>query len=198
MELNKIYNILNNGGTVVMPTDTVYGIIGDALNENSADKIYKIKNRDYKKPFIILISDIEMLCKYVKNISALELELMNTFWPGPLTIILEKTELIPNIVTSNSDYVAVRIPNDKLLIELIKKLNRPLISTSANLSGNNTITNTQQLEEKIIKNVDYIYDIGSVNKISSTLIKVEDNLIKIIRDGELRKDLEKLYNTIIS
>jgi len=193
---DELLDIVKKGGIAIIPTDTVYGIVCDALNEESVRRVYEIKNRDYSKAMIILVSDEDMLKKYVSNISPLEQEIINKYWPGPLTIIFKKKN-IPNIVTSNTDEIGIRMPKDEALINLIKRLDKPIVATSANISSQKTITNVSLLEKEI---KDLVYDIeddGTIENESSTIIKViNNNEVKIIRHGKLASILSREYNCI--
>lgn len=188
-----LFNIIKNGGIAVIPTDTVYGIVCDALNEESVRRIYEIKNRDYSKAMIVLVSDFEMLNKFVADISDVEQRLINNFWPGPLTIIFKKKN-IPDIVTANKEEIGIRMPNDEKLLELIKKIGKPIVATSANISSQETITNVSMLEDKIKYTVDYICDAGTIVNESSTIIKILDNKVKIIREGILSEKIKKYFD----
>ncbi len=180
MDVNSLVNILNNGGIAVIPTDTVYGLVGDATSENVIKKIFEIKQREYTKPLLILISNFDMLKKYVKNISPLELEIINKFWPGPLTIIFQNKKNLSAILTANKSEIAIRMPNDERLLDLINKLDKPIIATSANIAHKKTITSIDLLEDKIKNNVDYIYDGGFL----------EDK----VRDGIISKDIKNYFD----
>ncbi len=194
MDINKIVEILKNGGLAIIPNDTVYGIICDALNIDSINKIYELKNRDYSKPMLILVSNKKMLKKCCKSINKLEEELINNYLPGELTIILDKSDYINDLVTSNFPTVGIRIPNNKELIEIIDKLGNPIVSTSANISGSININSIDLLDEKIKNNVDYIYDKGIINSLPSTIVRVENNSVKIIREGYLSQDIKNRFN----
>lgn len=197
MDTKELANILRNGGIAIIPTDTVYGMVCDALSEEAVRKVYKLKQRDFNKPMIILVSNYEMLAKYTKNINSLQKELIDTYSPGPMTIILEKSELIPDIVTAAKEEVGIRIPNDERLISLIKELDRPIIATSANVSSSETITNVELLEDYIKDNVDYIYDGGTVKASASTIVKVIEDKISIIREGDLANTIREDYKNKI-
>ena len=192
-----ISNIIKNGGIVVMPTDTVYGIVCDATNEKAVDKVYQLKNRDYSKAMIVLVSGIDMLKRCVSSINDLEEEIINKYTPGPLTIIFNKSDFIPDIVTSGMDTVGIRIPNDKELLELIDRVGNPVIASSANVSNNDTITSIDLLEDSIKNNVDYIVDGGYINRDASTIIKVDENNIKILRDGKMSNIIKEDYKDFI-
>lgn len=197
MNIEEITKVLNEGGVVVCPTDTVYGILCDATNIGSVRRIYKLKQRIHSKPMIVLASNVEMIEKYCTDINDLERKLINTYAPGELTIILKKSNLIPDIVTANMDSVGIRIPNDSNLLDIINRLNRPIVSTSANVSNMDTITSIDLLEESIKINVDYVYDGGYINRDPSTIVKVENNKIKILRDGSLSNDIKDRFKDYI-
>ena len=194
MDVNSLVNILNNGGIAVIPTDTVYGLVGDATNENVIKKIFLIKQRENSKPLLILISNFDMLKKYVKNISSLELGIINKFWPGPLTIIFQNKKNLSDVLTANKSEIAIRMPNDERLLDLINKLDKPIIATSANIAHKKTITSIDLLEDKIKNNVDYIYDGGFLEDNPSTIIKVIDNKVIIVRDGIISKDIKNYFD----
>lgn len=194
MDVNSLVNILNNGGIAVIPTDTVYGLVGDATNENVIKKVFLIKQRENSKPLLILISNFDMLKKYVKNISSLELGIINKFWPGPLTIIFQNKKNLSDVLTANKSEIAIRMPNDERLLDLINKLDKPIIATSANIAHKKTITSIDLLEEKIKNNVDYIYDGGFLEDNPSTIIKVINNKVTIVRDGIISKDIKNYFN----
>lgn len=195
--MNNIVNKIIKGGIGVIPTDTVYGLVCDALNIDSVDKIYKLKKRDYNKPLVILVSNIEMLKKCIRNLNDLELDIINKYWPGELTIVFKKSNYIPDIVAGGTDEIAIRMPNNKELVDLINSVDRPLVATSANVSSQDTITNINKLEDSIKDNMDFIIDGGTINNSASTIIKVIDNKIKIYREGNLAKEILNTYKDII-
>lgn len=196
MDVNSLVNILNNSGIAVIPTDTVYGLVGDATNEKVIKKVFLIKQRENTKPLLILISNFDMLKKYVKNISPLELEIINKFWPGPLTIIFQNKKNLSDILTANKNEIAIRMPNDERLLDLINKLDKPIIATSANIAHKKTITSIDLLEDNIKNNVNYIYDSGFLEDNPSTIIKVIDNKVIIVRDGIMSKDIKNYFGLI--
>lgn len=193
MDIDKICNLLKDGHLVITPTDTIYGIMGDATNKETIKKVYQIKQRPYNKPLILLMDSYEMIKEYTKNITKLEDELIKEFMPGLITIILEKNDKVSNLITANQNSVGVRIPNNKELLKIINKLNKPLISTSANISEEQVITNISLLDESIKKEIKYIYDAGEISAQSSTIIKFENNQLKILRDGILSNTLKERF-----
>lgn len=191
MNIDELVNILKAGKLAIIPTDTIYGIVADATNEDAIKKVYEVKQRDYNKPLIILVSSIKMLKDYVKDISSIEENLIKKYWPGKLTILFKKNNNVLNIINNNSELIGIRLPNDKSLIELIDKLGTPIISTSANLSGEKAIISIDRLNEIIKSKIDYIYDDGVKDSSPSTIIKVVEDKIEFIRKEELAELIEK-------
>lgn len=193
MDIEKLAKIINDGNLAIVPTDTVYGIIGDATNERAIKKVYNIKKRKYSKPLIIMVSSLDMLYEYTKDINEKEKELINKFWPGKLTILLPKNDKVSNLITAGGPLVGVRYANNKPLNDLMNLINKPLISTSANLADEKTITSIDMLEEDIINNVAYIYDTGKIENASSTIVRVIDGKVNILREGDLAKQIKNEY-----
>lgn len=133
-DIVKVVKILERGGVIAYPTDTLYGVGCDALNEDAVKKVFEIKGRDFSKPMSIACSSVEMLEKYV-TILAETKKLLDKILPGPYTVLLPKKESILKIITAGSDLVGVRVPDHKLILEIIKNFGKPIITTSANLSG---------------------------------------------------------------
>ena len=183
-EINKIIDVLSKGEIAILPTDTVYGLTGDATSLKAIKLANDIKKREKPQPLLILVSSIDMLKKYTKNISDLELEVINKYWPNKLTILFEKNDLLSDELTASSPYVGVRMPNNKLLLDIMNKYNKPLLSTSANIHSKDVITKISLLENEMRDSVSYIYDAGELSTTASTLIKIENGKIKILRDFE--------------
>lgn len=189
---SDIINTLKDGKLVIMPTDTIYGIIGDATNEDVINKVYEVKERPHDKPLLILVSNFSMLHELVTEIPKETEKIIKKFWPGPLTILFKKSSKVSDALTANSALVAIRMPNDKRLLNIMNHLNRPLISTSANISSHDAITNPNQLEEKMKEKIDLIVDEGTVNNEASTLITIVNGKIEILREGSLTEKIRKL------
>lgn len=196
MNVDKIVEVVNSSGLVISPTDTVYGIMGDSLDESVIRKVYSVKRRTFSKPLILLMSDVEMIKKYTSNISDVEWDLINHFLPGLVTIILKKNDLVNPLITSNSDYVGIRIPNNSELINIIEKLGRPVISTSANISDSDVITRVNMISDELLSGIDYVYDGGEINNLSSTIIRVIDGELVILRRGELADEIESYFSKL--
>lgn len=188
--------IIKNGGIVVFPTETVYGIGTNGLDKEAVERLYKIKERPLNKPISLLVSDYEMIEKVVKDINELEYKIMKKFFPGPLTIILNKKDIVPDIVTSGGSTVGIRMPEEEITRKLIEYAGVPIAAPSANISGKASGIDLQEIIKEFGDKVDYYIDGGkSKIGIGSTIVKVENNTIKILREGSIsKKEIEDLIN----
>ena len=180
--IEESVKILMSGGIILYPTDTIWGIGCDATNTNSINKIYEIKKRPKNKPLILLVNDIKMLSKYVKSLSKEIIKIIKTS-ETPTTIIYPNPKNLPKILTQTNT-IAIRITNDYFCNEVIKKLNKPIISTSANISNDKNPKNFKQVKKKIKENVDYIvkHKINLNMEKASRIIKINSqNKIELIR-----------------
>jgi len=183
--IEKALEVINNGGIVVYPTDTAYGIGCNPFNKKAVKKIYDIKSRDNSKPLPVLAYSIEI----VKRIAVLDEKvekIVKKFWPGPLTIIVKLIDKNLKKSLCLNDKIAIRIPNHKCTLELLKRCNF-LVGTSANISGHASFTNPDECFRNI-ENYDIFVDGGIItSKTESTIIEVENEKIEIIREGLLSK-----------
>jgi len=191
--------IIKNGGIVVFPTETVYGIGTNGLDKEAVERLYKIKERPLNKPISLLVSDYEMIEKVVKDINELEYKIMKKFFPGPLTIILNKKDIVPDIVTSGGSTVGIRMPEEEITRKLIEYAGVPIAAPSANISGKASGIDLQEIVKEFGDKVDYYIDGGkSKIGIGSTIVKVENNEIKILREGSISKEeIENAINNTI-
>lgn len=192
MDDNLITKI-KEGNLAIIPTDTTYGLICDATNVEAVKKVFMTKERDFTKPLIILVSDKEMLSKCVKEVNDLEQKLINKYWPGALSILFLKSDFINDYVTAKSPYVAIRMPDNQKLLNFIKKIGRPIVATSANISGDDILTDVKKVENKLLKKVNLIVDGGVVDSKPSTLVRVVDEKIEILRSGIVAEQIKKDY-----
>lgn len=185
-ELEKTIEVLKNGGIIIIPTDTVYGITCDIENENAIRKIFKLKERNNNKPICVLTSSVEKI-KKIAYINEHENKLIKKYMPGALTIILKKKDNVSNILTSNLNTIGVRIPNDKIALKILDKLDFPLAVTSANISGDEAGIKIEDFIDYFNNKVDIIINGGKTNlKVSSTIIKVIDKKINVLREGTIK------------
>ncbi|MDP2831541.1 MAG: L-threonylcarbamoyladenylate synthase, partial [Candidatus Omnitrophota bacterium] len=180
----KAANIIKSGGLVAFPTETVYGLGADALNPVACAKIFQAKNRPLEDPLIVHIADKQDLFKVAREIYKITLDLINAFWPGPLTLVLKKQEAIPDIVTAGSDTVAVRMPDHEIALSLIKASGTPIAAPSANLFGRPSSVTAQHVLEDLNGRIDVAIDAGKVDiGIESTILDITRNPFCILRPG---------------
>ncbi len=185
-KLNEVADALKMGRLAIFPTDTVYGLGAIYDNENAVSSIFDIKKRNLGKPLNVLISNLSMLDIIAKNISNMDLKLMSGFWPGPLTIILDKQENVSNTITAGLNTIGVRIPNNKIALDLINLVGKPIVTTSANISGNLSCTDASSAFDIFNNKVSYILDGGESNlKLASTIVRINDNKVEILREGNI-------------
>lgn len=194
-DLELVINSLKRGEIVSIPTETVYGLAGNALKEESVNLIFNLKKRPAFNPLIVHIADVNFLDRVAENIPDQAKLLANHFWPGPLTLILKKKASIPNRVTAGKDTLAVRVPNHPLTIELLKKLPFPLAAPSANPFGSISPTTARHVYKYFEEKVPFILDGGSCKSgLESTIIGFENDTPVLYRHGALA--LEKIIEVI--
>jgi len=185
-----IYTTIKTGHTVVFPTETVYGIGGDALNPNAVKAIYHAKGRPSDNPLIIHIARKKDVLLYAKHISHHASMLMKIFWPGPLTLIFDKKEIVPIETTGGLHTVAIRYPNHPIAKQVIKIAKTPIAAPSANISGKPSSTRFKHVYEDLNGRVDLMIDGGdSIIGIESTVIDVSKPNPVILRPGFITKEM---------
>ena len=188
-KLQEVANIIRQGGIVVFPTETVYGIGTNGLDSKAISKVYHVKQRPLNKPISLLVSSLEMVKAVTENISDIEYKLMEAFFPGPLTIILKKNKLVPNNLTNNTDTVGIRLPDNIIARKLIEYANVPIATPSANISGKPSGINIQEIIKDFGDKVDYYIDGGpSKLGIGSTIVKIDGNEPIILRKGSISEE----------
>lgn len=185
-ELENVINVIDNGGIVIFPTDTVYGVAANSLNEEAIKKLFEIKGRNDNKPICVLTSSVDKINK-VAYVKEEEQKIVDKYMPGALTIILDKKEEVSDTLTSNLKTIGVRIPNNEIALKILDKLDYPLATTSANISGSQAAVKIEELIDVFDSKVDIIIDGGVTDlKVSSTIVKLEDHEIKILREGSIK------------
>ena len=184
--IEKASKIAKSGGVIIFPTDTVYGIGCDPYNKKSVDRIYQIKGRPKSKPFPVLAYSIEVAAEIVEFDKDSE-KIAGKFWPGPLTLILKVKDEKLKTSLHLEEKIAIRVPNNQCLLNLLKN-SKLLIGTSANISGENSFTNSQECYQKI-PDFDIFLDDGDIkNGIESTILEMHEGNPIIHRIGALKKE----------
>ena len=192
--IKRAGQILQNGGLVAFPTETVYGLGGNALDPRASMKIYAAKGRPSDNPLIIHIADMSSLPKIVSEIPAKAQLLAEKFWPGPLTMILPKAEIVPGETTGGLDSVAVRFPSDLIAQELIKAAGGFVAAPSANTSGRPSPTRAEHVEEDLGDAIDMILDGGQVGiGLESTIVDFTEDIPVVLREQIRQVQLQVVY-----
>ncbi|HEY1037879.1 MAG TPA: L-threonylcarbamoyladenylate synthase [Bacteroidia bacterium] len=192
-DIDKAALLLQQGELVAIPTETVYGLAANALDTKAVIKIFEAKNRPFFDPLIIHVSSIKDIELYCTNIPAIATDLLKTFSPGPLTLLLDKKNNVPDLVTSGLPQVAVRIPNHPLTLKLLKQVQLPLAAPSANPFGYISPTSAKHVDQQLGDKINYILDGGECEiGVESTIAGFEGNKIIVYRLGGLAiEELEK-------
>lgn len=189
---------LQGGQVIGMPTETVYGLAGNALNEDAVLRIFTVKSRPHFDPLIVHTFAVDQVQKYVEDIPEVAFRLMDKFMPGPLTLLLKKKPIIPDLVTSGLDNVATRVPAHPLALELLRSLSFPLAAPSANPFGYVSPTTAQHVADQLKGKIPYILDGGPAHVgLESTIIGFEGDLPVIHRLGGLAmEEIEKVTGKV--
>lgn len=186
----KAAELLRRGGIVAIPTETVYGLAGNALDGSVVKKIYEAKGRPSDNPLIVHISDFSQWADLVTEIPDAAKALAEKFWPGPLTVILPKSDIIPKEVSGGLDTVAVRMPSDEIARGIIEKAGVPLAAPSANTSGKPSPTSAKHVIGDLMGKVDAIVDGGNCNVgVESTVISLAVSPPRLLRPGGITPEM---------
>lgn len=177
--LDGIIDFINNGGVAVFPTDTVYGFLADAQNKKAVDKIYKIKKRPKSKPLAVFVKDFKM-AKDLAEIDDKQIQKLKAKWPGKYTFVLYRKKI--KLYDGEKNTIAIRIPNYKFLNALLKKIDKPLVQTSVNISDNPALSKISDIIDQFNKFDILAVDRGNLKKSkASKIIDLTNNKIKILR-----------------
>lgn len=191
-ELIEVINALNNDKIVVFPTETVYGIGGNALKVEVINKLFQAKKRNYGKPISLLVDSIDKI-KNIAYVDKNEEKIIKAFMPGELTLVLKKKACINDLVTAGKNTVGVRIPNHNIALCILNKVDFPLATSSANISGENNIADFEEIVSDLKDYVD-IFIKGNISDDlkASTVVELNNDIVNILREGKISKiDIEK-------
>jgi L-threonylcarbamoyladenylate synthase len=193
--IERVADVLIKGGVIGYPTETIYGIGCSAFDEKAVEHIYRLKGRDRQKAMILVAGDIVQVSELVKSIPAPAERLIENFWPGPLTIIFETSSRLKEFAFGKSKTIAVRIPDCPICLELIRATGFPLVSTSANISGEPAGVEAEHVAASFGSQLDIIVDGGRTREsVPSTLVDITKTPARIVRQGAI-SNLE--INTVL-
>lgn len=193
-KLNKAAEEIKNGGTVVLPTETVYGLGADALNTSAVKKIFEAKGRPQDNPLIVHVND-KNISRFAKNITKKTQDIIDKFWPGPLTLLVEKKDIIPDETTAGLKTVGIRMPDNEIALKLIELAGTPIAAPSANLSGKPSPTELKRCVEDLEGRVGVILG-GTESEIGleSTIVDCTEETLCILRPGGITIDMLKEFD----
>lgn len=180
--IDKAVDILKEGGVIAYPTDTIYGFGCDMYNKKAIQRIYQIKQRDLKKPFSFICSDLKNISLYAQ-VTNQAYKIMKRCLPGPYTFILLGTKLVPRIMLTKRKTVGIRVPNNNISLALVKGLGHPIVSTSVGLSGKDVLSDPSLIEDAFGSQIDLTIDGGILASQPSTIISLIDDEVEVIRQG---------------
>ena len=182
--IEKTRAVLEDGGIIIFPTDTVYAYGCDIKDKRAIERIYRLKKMDRKKPISFIFSSLSEISSYARNISDESFKIMKKALPGPYTFILNASKLVPGIVVTNQKTLGVRIPDHNIPLELVRTLGRPILATSINTSEGEYLINPGDLEKVYRNDVDLVLDAGPKVSSPSTVIDMSKGRIDIVREGK--------------
>ncbi|MEJ2471269.1 MAG: L-threonylcarbamoyladenylate synthase [Desulfuromonadales bacterium] len=178
----RVVETLKQGGEIAYPTDTTYGIGCDIFNRRGVKNIYQIKQRDARKPFSFICADLSDAATYA-HVSNFAFKIMKRHLPGPYTFVLDATRIVPDTLTTRQKTVGIRIPNDAIALAIVRELGHPLVTTSANLSGESPLHDPLEIDASLGHMLDIVIDGGIRYGDPSTLISLIDDRVEVLREG---------------
>ena len=182
--INKTKEILEEGGVIVFPTDTVYAYGCDIKDKRAIERIYRLKKMEKHKPLSFIFTEISEINNYARNISDDAYKIMKKAFPGPYTFIFKASKLVPKVVVTNQKTVGVRLPANNIAIEIVKALGRPLLATSVSNPNGNYIVEPKDLEKIYRNEVDLVIDCGPKISSPSTVVDMSEDTFRVIREGK--------------
>lgn len=197
-EIEKGVRILQKGGVIAFPTDTVYGLGADAFNTRAVERVYEIKNRPGHQQFPLLVADVEQLATLAEPIPEFAWFLVRRFWPGGLTLVLSRKDSLPAHLASGPT-IAVRVPNHPVCLALIEGLGKPITGTSANVSGQPAALTAEEVKQQLAGRIDLIVDGGKCpGGRESTIVDVTHEPPTILRQGIIPShEIDKAYKEYV-
>jgi len=180
--ISRVVEVLKQGGVIAYPTDTTYGIGCDIFNKHGVKKIYQIKQRDVRKPFSFICADLSDAANYAR-VSNFAFKIMKRHLPGPYTFVLDATRIVPDSLMTKQKTVGIRIPNDQIALDIVRELGHPLVTTSANLSGESPLHDPSEIDAAMGRMLDIVIDGGIRYGDPSTVISLIDDQIEVLREG---------------
>lgn len=181
--INKVVEVLQEGGVIAYPTDTIYGFGCDIFSKKAIHRIYQIKKRQTSKPFSFICSDLKHISEYAQ-VTNYAYKTMRRLLPGPYTFILPGSKLVPKIMLTKRKTVGIRVPQNNICLAIVQALGHPIISTSVGLSGQEVLSDPLQIEETFGSQIELTIDGGSLVNQPSSIVSLLDDQPEVIRVGQ--------------
>lgn len=178
----KVVDILEKGGVIAYPTDTTYGIGCSIMNKRGIERIYSIKQREKNKPFSFICSDLSDIARYAK-VSNFQYKALKRLLPGAYTFVLNATNIVPGLLVTKQKTVGIRIPDNRICLAIVQALGHPIITTSANLSGEEPIGDPSIVDRQMGKQLDLVVDGGILSAAVSSVVSLIDDIPLVLRKG---------------
>ncbi|MDY6847890.1 MAG: L-threonylcarbamoyladenylate synthase [Geoalkalibacter sp.] len=180
--IRQVVDALKQGGVIAYPTDTTYGIGCDIFNKKGVKNIYQIKKRDARKPFSFICADLSDVSNYAQ-VSNFAFKIMKRHLPGPYTFVLEATRVVPDSLMTRQKTVGIRIPQNPIALAIVQELGHPLVTTSANVSGQDVYHDPLDIEDALGHQLDLVVDGGILRGDSSTVVSLIGDQVEVLREG---------------
>ena len=180
--IQKVTEILQRGGIIAYPTDTLYGIGCDIMNKRAIEKVYQLKQRDRNKPFSFICSDLKNISDYAK-VSNYAYKTMKRLLPGPYTFVLKGSKLVPKIMLTKRETAGIRVPDNAICINMVQGLGNPILSTSAKTLDGDTLSDPSLIHDHFGSQLDLVVDGGLISGQPSSVVSLIDDVPEIIRKG---------------
>ena len=180
--ISRIVEGLRQGNVIAYPTDTIYGLGCNIFNSKGIKRLYQLKQRDARKPFSFICSDMSDVANYCQ-VSNFAFRILKRHLPGPYTFVLEATKQVPNLLVTRQKTVGIRIPDNPIALAIVRELGHPLVTTSVNESGEEPLVDPYDIDEKFGRSLDMVIDGGIMLGDPSTVISLLDDKIEILRQG---------------
>ncbi len=179
--IEQVAQCLLDGGVIAYPTDTTYGIGCSIFNKKGLERIYQVKHRDKRKPFSFICNDLSEVSRYAR-LSNMAFKVMRRYLPGPYTFVLEASREVPDLLTTRQKTVGIRIPDNRICLAIVNALGAPLVTTSANLSGEEPVGDPYEINQRFAA-LDLVVDGGRLTTDVSTVVSMVDDQMELLRQG---------------
>ena len=193
-QVESAVHILQSGGVVAIPTDTLYGLAACSINDGAVRRVFRLKGRSTQQALPLLLAEADDITRWARNIPEISWALADRFWPGALTLVLPKADSVPDVVSGGTDTIALRVPDHRMARAIARGLRAPITGTSANRSGRSGLTTAKAVRDEFGDEIDLVIDGGElIGGLASTVLDLSGERPRILRQGAIsRREIEEL------